>query len=151
MSCINSCLIGSGFLGSMIFTMFSTTKSKYNKEFNALLNDQQRNRYEIIVKERFRIYIEGYILGLICATILVISFNKIPKNSKICLFITTAIGINYLYYSVYPKSDYIINHLNSVEQNKAWLKIYVHMKHRCKIGFLLGILGYLFLGKAFCN
>ena len=34
MSCINTCLIGSGFLGSSILTMLASKKSKNFVEFN---------------------------------------------------------------------------------------------------------------------
>ena len=38
----------------------------------------------------------------------------------------------------------MIQHLNTKEQNEAWLKrIYKEMKLRCKLGLLLGVIGYV--------
>ena len=50
-----------------------------------------------------------------------------------------------------PKSKYILEYLNSSQQNKAWLNIYKHMKNRHMFGMLLGALGYLFIGNGLCN
>ena len=44
----------------------------------------------------------------------------------------------------------MLEHLNNVKQNKAWLAIYKEMKLRCKLGLLLGILGYIVLGNGVC-
>ena len=45
----------------------------------------------------------------------------------------------------------MLEHLRSTEQNKAWLAIYKEMKLRCKIGLILGALGYLVLSMYLLN
>ena len=148
--CISYCLVGAALLGSMIMTMIVSKKSKNFKNFMDVLDENQRHIYKSIIKERMNIYIQGLVIGVILA-ILVTYSVKFQKPTRICLFITIALGFNFFYYSLYPKSTYMLNHLNSPEQNKAWLSIYKEMKMRCKIGLLLGALGYIVLGMGWCN
>lgn len=149
MSCISFCLLGAALLGSSVLTMMSSKDSKVFKNFRYLLDDNQQQVYKSIIKERSMIYIQGLILGFILALIVTLNL-KLKKRNRICLFIVIALGTNYLYYSLYPKSTYMLEHLNNVKQNKAWLAIYKEMKLRCKLGLLLGILGYIVLGNGVC-
>jgi hypothetical protein len=77
--------------------------------------------------------------------------KKLGNTPKVCLFIVIALGTNYLMYALYPKSTYMLEHLKSTEQNKAWLAIYKEMKMRCWLGLILGALGYLLLAKGVCK
>ena len=149
MSCVSFCLLGSALLGSSVLTMMTSKDSKVFKNFRYLLDDNQQQIYKSIIKERAMIYVQGLILGFILALIMTLNL-KIKKNNRICLFILLALGTNYLYYSLYPKSTYMLEHLNNVKQNKAWLAIYKEMKLRCKVGLLLGVLGYILLGNGVC-
>jgi uncharacterized protein YacL len=148
--CLSYCLIGSALIGSMIMTMITSKQSKNFRNFSALLDDDQKQIYKSIIKERMTIYVQGLIIGVIIA--LFVTFkNNWKRVSNVCLFIVIALGFKYLYYSLYPKSTYLLSHLRSQEQVKAWLEIYKEMKFRCKFGFILGILGYLLLGWGWCN
>ena len=143
------CYIGYGLLGSMLACMILSNKGKYNSAFENLLNSEQKQKYNSIKKERLRIYFEGQILGVILALLLTSKVN-LDKCKKICLFITVILGVNYLYYILHPKSDYILRHLNCKQQIDAWLKQYIHMKNLHKIGFILGLMGYVLIGKSLC-
>ena len=148
--CLSYCLVGSALIGSMIMTMMTSKNSKNFKNFSMLLTDDQKNIYISVIRERLSIYVQGLIIGVILA-LLVTFKNNWSKVNNVCLFVTIALGFNYLYYSLFPKSTYMLSHLESPDQVKAWLKIYKEMKFRCKFGFLLGILGYLLLGYGWCN
>jgi hypothetical protein len=39
-----------------------------------------------------------------------------------------------------PKSDWMLNHVNSPEQTKAWLQMYRAMSYNYHMGLALGIL-----------
>ena len=147
---INYCVLGSAFLGSSIMTMLSSKKSKNFINFKNLLDDNQLQIYISVIKERLNIYLQGMFIGIILAIILTYN-SQIEKNTRICIFIVVSLGFNYLYYSLYPKSTYMIKHLNSIKQNEAWLKIYKEMKFRNLIGIILGIIGYILIGKGWCN
>ena len=70
---------------------------------------------------------------------------------RVCLFLVVGMGTAYLYYSLYPKSKYILEYLTTPEQNAAWLEIYKEMKSRHYMGLLLGIIGYALVGKSICK
>ena len=77
--------------------------------------------------------------------------ESLKQTNKLCVFIVIALGTNYLFYGLHPKSTYMLLHLNSREQNEAWLNIYKEMKLRCKLGLLLGVIGYVLLGNGLCK
>jgi uncharacterized protein YacL len=148
--CISYCLVGAALLGSMIMSMLATKKSKNFRNFMALLDDNQAQVYKSVIKERMSIYVQGLVIGVILA--ILITFNSnLSKNNNVCLFVVIALGFNWGYYLLYPKSTYMLSHLNSAVQNDAWLRIYKEMKLRCHVGLLLGIVGYLLLGMGWCN
>jgi uncharacterized protein YacL len=150
MTCLNYCVLGAAFLGSSILTMMASKQSKNFINFKNLLNEKQMEIYQKIIKERMSIYIQGLILGVLLAVL--ITFNSsLKRTNKLCVFVVIALGVNYLFYSLHPKTTYMLLHLNSQQQNEAWLNIYKEMKIRCKIGLLLGLVGYILLGNGLCK
>ena len=148
--CLNYCVLGAAFLGSSIFTMLASKSSGNFVNFRRLLNNHQIEIYDKIAKERLSIYTQGLILGIILA--ILVTFNSsLKQTNKLCVFIVIALGTNYLFYGLHPKSTYMLLHLNSQEQNEAWLNIYKEMKLRCKLGLLLGVIGYVLLGNGLCK
>lgn len=148
--CINYCVLGAAFLGSSILTMMVCKSSKNFVKFRKLLNQKQLEIYNNIIKERMSIYIQGLILGILLAVL--VTFNSSLKSTnKLCVFVVIALGVNYLFYSLHPKSTYMLLHINSHEQNKAWLDIYKEMKLRCMLGALLGLIGYVLIGIGSCK
>ena len=150
MNCLNFCVLGAAFLGSSVLTMLASKQSKNFKNFEKLLSKEQSQIHKGIVKERALIYFSGLVLGVLLA-FLTMYFANLKPNNKVCVFIVVALGVNYLFYSLYPKSTYMIQHLNTKEQNEAWLRIYKEMKLRCKLGLLLGVIGYVLLGNGLCK
>lgn len=148
---ISYCFVGAAFLGSSVLTMLASKNSGVFKKFNNMLTEDQKQIYKSIINERITIYIQSVLLGIVLALIVTFNLKKTSHNSRVCLFIVIALGTNYLMYSLYPKSTYMLEHLNSSEQNKAWLEIYKEMKLRCKIGLVLGVVGYLILARGVCN
>ncbi len=60
-------------------------------------------------------------------------------------FVVIVLGVTYIHYSIMPKSTYMLEHIDNPEQAKAWLEIYKHMKFKCHIGMLLGVLALPFI------
>lgn len=151
MSCVTYCLLGAALLGSSILAMLTSKDAGVFKKFTNLLDDDQLQIYKSIIRERATIYVQSLLLGLVLAILVVFNLKKLGNTPKVCLFILIALGTNYLMYALYPKSTYMLEHLKSTEQNKAWLAIYKEMKMRCWLGLILGILGYLLLAKGVCK
>ena len=97
MACINTCLVGAGFIGSSVLTMISCSNGKKFKDFNNTLDAEQQQTYSKIKNERMSIYIQGLFIG-IALSMLVLSMTKIDKSSKVCLFIVISMGFNMIYY-----------------------------------------------------
>tara|TARA_B100000886_G_scaffold298178_1_gene226195 strand:+ start:72 stop:524 length:453 start_codon:yes stop_codon:yes gene_type:complete len=150
MACLNYCVLGAAFLGSSILAMMASKQSGNFVNFRKLLNQRQLEIYNGITRERMSIYIQGLILGVLLAVL--ITFNSsLRGTNKLCVFVVIALGTNYLFYSLHPKSTYMLLHLTSQQQNEAWLNIYKEMKLRCKLGLLLGLVGYILLGNGLCK
>ena len=147
LNCFASSIVGIGLVGATISTM---TVSKDDKnEIVKTLSPDLADKYLHIAAERRNIYLAGLALGLVCAFALVkfISANWFYKTT---LSLATVIGISVLVYILTPKSDYMLNHLKTPEQTRAWLKVYRNMKYRYYLGFALGSLTALPLAWIGC-
>ena len=148
--CLSFCLIGAALLGSMIMTMLVSKKSKPFVTFMSLLDDNQQQIYKSVIRERTNIYVQGLVIGVALA--LLITYHTGFKTiGNVCLFIVVSLGFNWAYYLLYPKTTYMLNHLSSSDQVKAWLAIYREMKFRSYSGLLLGIVGYLLIAVGWCK
>ena len=65
-------------------------------------------------------------------------------------FIAITLIVAIVYYSLMPKSDYMIRHLKTKEQVNAWMDVYLTMKHRHLAGFVIGILSSIPIAFALC-
>ena len=150
MKCVNFCLLGSALLGSSIASMATSKNSGNFLKFKNLLDENQRQIYKKIHNERLTIYIQGLVLGTLLGFLVNYKKNRLPKSVKTCLFVTIALGTTWMFYTLYPKSTYMLLHLTTPEQNAAWLDIYKEMKMRCHIGLILGALGHILMGMGLC-
>jgi hypothetical protein len=148
MNCYLSGILGLGMIMASLSTM--SISAKESKIFKNVLNPTLKKTYDKISLERKRNYLYGLILGLIVSKIAIGFINITNKYHRmnICLAITLIITISY--YSLIPKSDYMLKHLRTSKENKAWLKIYSVMKQRYILGFILGSLSSVPISYIFC-
>ena len=59
-------------------------------------------------------------------------------------------SVNYFFYILHPKTDYMVLHLNTEKERKAWLDIYKTMQFNYHLGFALGLVGMMFVGSSLC-
>jgi len=143
---ITLCSIAITLLLSMIYLICTTKNSSLYTVFKSVLNPEQDKIYDNIIQERQHIYIKGLILGSILGVIYILNSNNRPRCMRICGFVVSVFLTSYLYYTLIPKSTYMLYHLNTQEQNKAWVEIYKMMKIRHHLGFIFGLFGYMFIG-----
>lgn len=147
-NCSLCCFIAAALLGSMFYFIINGNKNNKILYFRSLLNAEQQEIHTKIVKERMNIYVQGFILGLIIALVYLKTLTK--KNQPIyCVFIAIVLGVTYIHYTLMPKSTYMLDHINTPEQARAWLQIYKHMKLNCHIGMVLGVIALPFVCKIF--
>ena len=154
MPCPISCSISAIFIIGMIYFYYMTDKSEIVKTYKEKLPSDLQKRYDKISEERLTISLYGYFYGFILSLFLIFYNIKIKKErtpiwSMICLVMTTCFIVNYFYYVLSPKSDYILNHTNSPEQVKAWLQMYREMQYNYHMGIVLGIVGVGIMTFAF--
>lgn len=154
MACAISCMISAVFIIGMIYFYNMTDKSEIVKHYKEKLPSDLQKRYEKIAKERMKISYYGYILGFILS-LFIIFYNlkikgvKMSTFSLVCTVMATCFLTNYFYYMLSPKSDWMLNHINSPEQVKAWLQMYREMSFNYHAGLALGIIGVGIMAFAF--
>ena len=153
MPCYVSCALATIFVIASIFMTNMTQKNKTIQTYQSQLPSNLQNIYKKITDERQRIYYCGYALGLILSIIIIFYKNqkRIPMTNAtmVCTVITVSFITNYFYYSLSPKSTYMLDHINSPEQTKAWLTMYKAMQYYWHAGLVLGIIATMFLALAF--
>jgi hypothetical protein len=149
MFCVSQCGIAIIILIAQFYMFINCHKMAPIKELIDILDDKQRNIYRKIASERMNIFIKGQIIGVFVSLfILFLSYtnkDSVFKFFNICGTIVLINIISYLYYYLTPKSTFLLEHLDSKEQNTAWCNMYKHMKKCHIIGYLIGIVGYFIL------
>jgi uncharacterized membrane protein YkgB len=154
MCCSITCSIAAVFLLAMIYFDISTLNSEVVKKYKESLPSDLQVIHDKIAKERLSISMAGYSLGLILSIIIIFLNTTVKRNllgtkSLVCIVVTTSFLTNYFYYTLSPKSDWMLNHLKTPEQNKAWLEMYRTMKYNYHLGFVFGIIAVGLLAFAF--
>jgi hypothetical protein len=143
------------FLVANIYVSVSADHGDLKDAFYSTISEDQIDKYETIVSERKRIYFGGYTLGLILSLMFLLGITHANKSSLFGWGIAGAVGgivmlTNYFFYILYPKSDYMVLHLEDESQRRAWHDIYRYMQVRYHTGIVLGVLAAVFMAKSFC-
>jgi hypothetical protein len=154
MACLLSCAISAIFIIGMIYFYNMTNKSKIVQAYKEKMPPDLQKLYQKISEERMRISYQGYILGFVLS-LLVIFYNykikgfKMGNTSLVCTVIAVSFLTNYFYYMLSPKSDWMLNHMNSQDQVKGWLLMYREMQFNYHAGLALGIIAVGVMAFAF--
>lgn len=153
MICGSTCSIALMFLVANVYvTLSSDTKLKIKENYYKTLSQNEILRYENIVNERRNIYFQGYALGLIMSFILLaLNYNNkngLSNNSMVCVVGAVTLTVNYFYYMLAPKSDYMVLHLNERKQREEWQKINRYMQVKYHVGLVLGIVAAMLFAKS---
>ena len=154
MPCSATCMIAAALIIAMIYFQNATSKSKIVQEYKKQLPSNLQNLYEKISAERLRLNYYGYTLGLVLSLIIILynytsKRNKLTNTSLVCLVSVVSFLTNYFYYILSPKSTYMLDHINSPEQTKAWLAMYREMQYNYHLGFVIGVVAVGVLAFAF--
>jgi hypothetical protein len=154
MACSISCAISAVFLIGMIFFYNMTDKTEIVKHYKSTLTTDLQKRYEKIAEERKKISYYGYGLGILFSLFIIYYNLKIKKErlnnvSLVCTVTATTFITNALFYMVYPKSDWMLEHINNPQQVKAWLQMYKSMSFYYHSGLILGIIAVGIFAFAF--
>lgn len=152
MPCYLTCAIAVALITASFFTCFAAKKYCYQHALMRTLTPDQRTVYIEIVDRRFKLYVQGMILGLLLGALYLMSVqNKKPKNksSVVCTFVAIVAATQYFYYSLMPKKKWMLDYVTSEASVEAWLDMYKYMKNQYHWGFVIGLAGYAVLCMAF--
>ena len=121
---IVSCAIAFVLLISSVIMHFFIDKKD---DFIKTLSHEQKIKYKDIIQERLKIYIFGMILGLFLGFMYIYIYNE--DKFKVCKFVVIVMVTKLTFYYFYPKSDFMLYHLNEKEQFKAWIDVYRNYKN----------------------
>lgn len=153
--CKTWCFIAIVFLIADVYMALTADKCDHKDAFIKSLDNDQKNRYENIIKERRNIYFKGYAAGLVLSIVFLIITDKLRKSNLVSTGIICSVGgitllTCYLFYIIYPKSDYIILRLSRADQREKWLNIYRHMQLKYHMGLMYGVIAAMFMAKSTC-
>lgn len=148
MNCYTSGIIGLAFLGGSIATMLGCREQTDN--LRRVLSEEAAATYEKIIKERTNLYIQGLLIGIVLSYAILLNLKITNRFHKISLFFGITLITTVMYYMLMPKSDWMLNHLKTEGETKAWLEVYKNMKARYLTGFVLGALAAIPLGNTLC-
>ena len=156
MFCKLTCGIAIMFIIATIWMNISMRdKSTFETTYLKLLDNRQKDIYNKIKIERANIAMSGYGAGLLLSLLLIvlnyISSRKhsLSTTSMACLTGAVTFSVQYFYYILSPKTDFMVLHLESREQREAWLKIYKQCQYNYHLGLVIGIIGAILLSASF--
>ena len=131
---------------SSVFMMFLKDNNLFLKFMNTL-NKEQKEIYNKIIKERLSLYFGGMLLGIFIG-LLYLFYSK-KSNKNVCIFIVIVFVTKMIVYKGYPKSTYMLYHLDKKVQVDAWTDIYRNMKKIWMLSFVFAIISYILIGLSF--
>lgn len=137
------CLVATIFVTASVYTMISCKTCSPFVEYEKSLNAEQLQVYHQVVKERQNIYLIGLVIGTLVAFIYLYTngLGLNPLNNS-CVFVAIALAIQYIVYTLYPKTNYMVTLMKNEDQLQKWLAVYKHMQTKYHIGMVLGCVGY---------
>ena len=154
MACRITCAISVVFIIGMIYMTNAMSYNDTMQQYEKQLPEKLQKIYKQIVTERRQIYYTGYVLGFILA-ILFILYNNLILNkslstmSMVCVSTASAFLVNYFYYILTPKTTHMLEHADTPEQTKAWLKMYRTMQYHYHMGLFIGLIAVGVFAYAF--
>ena len=156
MVCKISCSISIAFLIGMIYMTNAMSNNHIIQNYKNQIPDHLKSLYHDIAEERRCIYYTGYGLGVLAASLFILFNIKVLNKSfstmsMVCMTTTIAFIVNYFYYILSPKKAYMLDHLETPEQTRAWLKMYKMMQFQYHMGLVVGMIAVAMLSYAWCK
>ena len=155
--CTITCFIALVIVVAMVIMSIMVSNDPFVQSYKDRLPDDLKTAYLNIAAERRHIFFVGYLIGFVVSAFAIIfSVNvlkrKMPISAMVCLAVVLSTVINYFYYILSPKTDYMVNLIKTDEQRQDWLRIYKSMQYYYHGSFVLGavavgVFAYAFRGN----
>ena len=159
MICGWTCFIASMFIIANILFTFLMNKHGKVAKYEDSLDEKQRTIYKNIVNERKNLALQGYGLGLGLSIGFLVGRHFLLKRknsllkasvSGLCFTVAITFIVQYFYYMLMPKSDWMLLQLSDEEQKRQWLEVYRAYSWNYHLSMLLGLAGAGLLGYGIC-
>ncbi len=105
--------VGLGLVGASYATL--SVNRDQEEKLRSTLNPELTDTYKKIVQERRDHYLQGITLGTAIAYFSAKALNTSNIYHRVMTFIAVTLVVAIMYYSIMPKSDYMIRHLKTEE------------------------------------
>jgi uncharacterized membrane protein YkgB len=137
--CKSTCLISIMFIvGNIIFSILMKNSNVKNQASKKIVEERQ--------KLAIQGYIAGIIVGLLLVALKIYIFKNLSKTEGFCIMVASTFVVQYFYYILMPKSDYMIVHLDTKEEREQWIKTYRTYQFNYHLSIFIGIVGAGLLG-----
>jgi len=117
------------------------------KKFLNVLHKKQKEKYALIKKKRFNIYVKSLIFGFFIGL-----FYYLQINQDSCYFLAITLWFTSFLYMIHPKSERLIDYMETKDQYIALSRFNLDQKHNGIISTLIGLLIWAIIAlKVICN
>lgn len=154
MVCYTTCSVALVVLFSMVYMTVMVDTQSLTNNLQSKLTPEESQKYLSIVDERKKLYLQGFSLGFLVSMValyLMKSETKMNTMTMVCLTIVISYLVMYFYYTLMPKQDLLVVHLNNPEARMAWMKYYQTMKTNYHVSMLLGVVFVGLFSNGLCQ
>ena len=155
--CTITCFIALVIVVAMILMNIMVLNDPFVQSYKDQLPEDIKTAYNQIVAERQQIFFTGYLIGFVVSVFAIIfSVNvmkqRMPVSAMVCLAVVLSTAVNYFYYILSPKSNYMVNLLKTDKQREDWTLVYKSMQNYYHGSFVVGaiavgVFAYAFRGN----
>eukprot|EP00873_Tetraselmis_striata_P043894 jgi/Tetstr1/464158/TSEL_008963.t1 len=136
-----ACQLGAGLVTASVLVSMLSTKGK--KQFVASLDEGQQEAFRRIARTRLMIYLAALGVGGAVGWLVVAGMGGAGSGwSGVCTGTGVATAVAYFVYRLWPKDQWMLNHVTSAHQTQLWLQMYRTTTVNFHAGFLLGVVGF---------
>jgi ABC-type thiamin/hydroxymethylpyrimidine transport system permease subunit len=159
MICGWTCFVAAMFIIANVLFTFLMDKHGAVKDYQESLDATQKKVYEKIVNERKNLALQGYGLGLGLSIGFLVGRHFLTKSKKsllsasvsgLCFTVAITFIVQYFYYMLMPKKDWMLHYLNTDKQKEHWMKVYRAYSWNYHLSIVLGLVGAGLLGYGLC-
>lgn len=137
------CIVGITLFISSILMTIPENRTKDFNDFTKSLNNEQKNIYIDILKERTSLYLLGLFIGIFFAY-LYYSNNK-NDNFVFCKSLNIFSLTKFGFYFLSPKKRLMINYLKNEKQKKSYRNYSNKMRDKNLNSILIGFIGFIII------
>ena len=139
---MDNCVLAFSLVGGFLTTICKSKNKKTSNQLQELLNDNQKNIYNLTRNERQNIYVYSWILSTIIC-IIYAYYNRV--NTCTFLFAINLLAV--ILYLLWPKKHSLKPHLTTLEQKELYEQVGNEMMMSYMYGILFGGASYFIIRR----